>query len=359
MATNLTRRIFLRKLAGGAVGLTFLSPVSLFALPGKRLNNESDLLSFIDLNGMGPEINAQNLENKYIALHAEGILPDYMADALDRVYVENLLRETIVADGGEWDETDRILWTYQYYGFCDHSEHCEKLMSYCGKAQDYLYNSVQGLNDANINWNLLSEEFDYEQRSPMHFTGLIGRFNYLVNRVSLMDTQGNMKDFGLVSATPVNRAINYIISMGSVPSNSMMYIIPGNTSLMSPFSELLHLTTHGPAHRLKMELALKYNPQYADEVAHIIGETITESAAILTAQQFLKRNRLSDRMNFIDTHARSLNRQYSLMSDMLAYMQLYGVQKTLMRFTENPLQLFKAVSHSLNNARLSSLTNKL
>ena len=346
MDANLPRRKFLQQLTGGAASLVLLSPATVFAISDKGPVRANGNLAFTDLEGLGPEINAPLNGDEFIALHEEGALPQHMFEEVNRGYVEYLLRDLVANEGERWDESDQILWTYQYYGFCDHSDHCEALLNYSHSAQDYLYNNVNGLLDVGINWSLLSDDFNYQKKNAANYRGLIGRYTYLVNRVSLVDSLGNMKELGLVSATPVNRAINYIKSKENVPSSSLMYLIPGNTSLMSPFSELLHLTTHEPSQQLMMQLAHRHGSQYANETSHLVGETITESAAILTAQQYLKKNRLFEHMGIINVHAKSLGRQYALMADAIAYMQLHGVQKTLSRFSENPLRLVKDLSHT-------------
>ena len=359
MATNLPRRKFLHKLVGSAAGLAFFPQTTVFAIPNRHSAVTREFLSFTELEGLGPEINVEFIDGDYIALHAENALPSHMFDAYNRDYVEYLLREMVASHGLQWDETDRIIWTYQYYGYCDHSNYCNKLLDYSRSAYDFLYNTVEGLLDVNVDWSVLTDDFDFKKQTSTHFSGMIGRYTYLVNRVILQGADGKLKDFGLVNAAPVNRAINYITSKGHEPNTSLMYIIPGNTSLLSPFSEMLHLTTHGPSRRLKLQLVHKHYGQYADDVSHTVGETITESAAILTAQKFLKKHNLDKRMSVINKHAKFLDQQYALMGDTLSYMKLHGVQKTLNRFSDDPLHLVKEISHSFMNLKMSALRDKV
>ena len=79
----------------------------------------------------------------------------------------------------------------------------------------------------------------------------------------------------------------------------------------------------------------------------MISETITESAALIMAQNYLNNYRYDDSMKFVYSHANYLGSRYSLMPDTLAYMNRHGVQKTLDRFTNNPLYLVNDLSYSL------------
>lgn len=345
---NQSRRKFLQQLTKSSAFLAFLSPTAVVALAHKQKEQIDNILSFTDLDGLGPDINAQLIENNFIALHEERELPVYTIDPANRQYVEWLFREMVSNKGLSWDESDRLVWTYQYYGFCDHSGHCDKLLRYSRSAQDYLYNSVSGLLDVDVNWSLLSDDYDYSSPDHVQFKGVIGRYTYLMSRVWLSSAEGEIKDYGLITSTPLNRAINYVTSNGNELNTSLIYLIPGVTSLMSPFSELLHLTTHGPSRRLVQQLGLMRNPHHAEETSRIVGETITESAAILMAQQYLNKNRHGDRINIINAHANYMSNQYSLIPDTVDYMKLHGVQQTLAHFNDDPLHLVKEISHLFN-----------
>ena len=348
--TNSSRRKFLQQLTGSTACLAFLSPTAVLALThNQKSQSDNNSLSFTDLEGMGPRINTEFVADKYVALHEERELPAHMIDQANQKYVEWLLRETIADQGLSWDESDRLVWTYQYYGFCDHTGQCHKLLGYSQAVQEFLYNSVSGLLDVDVQWNLLEKNYHYSNPGPFNFNGFIGRYTYLVNRVWLASAEGDIKDYGLVTATPLNRAINFITSTGSTLNTSLIYLIPGNTSLMSPFSELLHLSTHGPSRRLARQLGRMHKRQKAEETARVIGETITESAAILLAQQYLNKiRRYGDRINIVSSHAKSLVHRYSLIPDTVDYMQLHGVQQTLAQYSKDPLKLIKEISHSFN-----------
>ena len=347
MANKLSRRKFLQYLAGSASGFAFLSPNTVFAFPHKYKRDTGDFLSFAELEGLGPEINVEFMGREFVALHEERELPVHMIDEMNRDYLQWLMREMVRQQGMKWDESDKLVWTYQYYGICDHSSECFKLLNYSKSAQDFLYSSVSGLLETNIDWHVLTDDFDYIRKSQNHFNGYIGRHTYLVSRVSLESADGEAKEYGLVSASPVNRAINYITSNGPVLNTSLMYIIPGNTSIVSPFSEVLHLTTHAPSRRLAQQLGEKQGSQKAEQTSHMISETITESAALIMAQNYLNNYRYDDSMKFVYSHANYLGSRYSLMPDTLAYMNRHGVQKTLDRFTNNPLYLVNDLSYSL------------
>ena len=352
MATNLPRREFLQQLSGTATGLALMSPLTAFAFVNRQKGETEDVLSFTQLEGLGPHINAQFINQNHVALHGEHHMADHMINASHNMYAEQLLRESVSKQGGQWDEEDSLLWTYQHYGRCDHTKHCYRLLGYCMTAQDYLYNTVNGLLDIKMNWHVLTEDIGDRIKSQNNFSGFVGRYTYLIHRVNLLTKEGNIKDYGLISATPVNRAINFITSeKDDVPNTSLMYIIPGTTSLMSPFSELLHLTTHGPSKRFARELEATHDRQQAEETSRLISETITESAAILIAQKYLKQHHHDDRIKVVNAHARNLGRQYSLIPRTVSYMARYGVQHALDTFASDPLYLVNRINSAHNNTK--------
>lgn len=346
--TNLTRRKFLQHLTKSAAFLAFISPTTTSAIVHKFKDQADHVLSFSELNGLGPDINAQMVENRFVALHEERELPAYTIDADNRHYVEWVLREMVANLGEPWVESDKLVWTYQYYGYCDHSGECDKLLNYSKSAKEFLYNSVSGLLDVDLDWNLLREDYDYSAPGKDRFNGVIGRYTYLMSRVWLASAEGEIKDYGLIRAVPLNRAINFITSTGNELNTSLIYVIPGITSLMSPFSELLHLTTHGPSRQLVKQLGLLRNPKQAEETSRIVSETITESAAFLMAEQYLNKYHYYDRIKTINQHAGSMVGRYSLIPDTVDYMKLHGVQQTLAHFADDPLHLVKEISHSFN-----------
>ena len=351
MATNLPRRRFLHHLTSSAACLAFLSPTTALAIANKSNHKVEDLLSFTDLQGLGPKIDAELMGRSHIALHEERLLPEQSIGGSHLQYVKWLLREMLAKEGVSWDEDDKLVWTYQHYGYCDHSVQCYKLLDYAESAHNYLYDTVDGLLDIKLKWQVLNAELGSTEQTRSQFSGIIGRYTYLVHRVFLVDAEGETKDFGLINITPVNRAINFITSAHDIPSTCLMYVIPGNTSLVSPFSELLHLTTHGPSRRLAQQLEEKQDSEQAEEASHIIGETITESAAILIAQKYLKKHRHENRMRLVNAHARSLGSRYSLIADTVAYMGHYGIEETLQTFADDPLYLVNAINKSRETMR--------
>lgn len=347
MIVNLSRRKFLQHLASNAACLALVSPTTVFAITNKYKGDAGDLLSFTELQGLGPEINSDFVDGDYIALHKERELPANIIDEAGQSRAERLLREMFDKQGWHWDKNDSLLWTYQHYGTCDHSQQCYKLLSYCLSAQDFLYDTVQGLLDASINWDILNQDFNYSIQRHNNFNGFIGRYTYLVHRLNLLDQHGWIKEYGLTNVSPVNRAINYITTEDYVPDTSLIYIIPGQTSLISPFSELIHITTHGPSVRLARELGVQYNRQQAGETSRIIGETITESAAILVAQNYLTKYNHAEQLALVNYHANNLGGRFSLVPETVAYMKQHGVQQTLNTYTDDPVHLVNEISKSL------------
>ena len=151
----------------------------------------------------------------------------------------------------------------------------------------------------------------------------------------------------MVNAKPVNRAIHFIdASNGDVqhPDQRLIYVIGGETALVSPFSEMIHLSTHKPAMRYANELSQNHNKDEADSLARNSGETVTEAAAILLALDYLYEIGNKVRAKQIVNHARSLNNQLFEFSHSINYMQKYGVQNALDVYKDSPDKYMKAIA---------------
>ena len=339
-----SRRRFLQTLGAGAA-LYSLMPSRLFADTLKNKTPAFAQMSFVDQNGYGPQLDAPYVEEMFIPLHKEISLPAMDVSSAEYQNALAVLKSEFKSMNEDWSDDFRLAWSYQHYGAPDTSKNCRQLINYCQSVQSYLYQSIHGLEDLKIAWQPLDDDVDVENEKGNY--ALAGKHTYFVLRVSAVDSDGNVREPYLVNAQPVNRAIHYINATdGDIqnPDQRLIYVISGATSLVSPFSEMIHLSTHNPAMRYASELKQEYEKRKAKSLARNSGETVTESAAVLIALDYLHELGNDKRANQIVRHAQSLSNQLPEFSHSISYMQKYGVQTALDVYSESPHDYMKAIS---------------
>lgn len=339
ISEGISRRSFLAYGALSAV-LSGLLPRAALALPATYCKAENKYL-FADQPSLGPDITAPNIEQQCCALHQEVSLGDADTKSTQYRSIENLLKREFLNSGLSWDDSYRIGFTYQHYGVPDNSSYAAELLAYCKDAHQYLYDRLSNLFDVNMNWQQLSHNNNHSHRNSnsQGFTGFVGRYTYYVLRAVVLNPPENSDPPYLVSAWPLERAINYIVSGETyMPVSGTVYIIPGTTGLLAPFSELLHLTLHAASQRYAAELGDTIPAEEADNLARIAGETTNESAASLLAIEYLGKQRCSQRTDAIGRVMRSMSRKFSQIPRSIEYMQRVGVQEALNIYQDNPAE---------------------
>ncbi len=333
---NFTRRKFLQQLT--AVAAAGVVPWSL----GHAAVNTRDAkaLSFVDLNGFGPQMSGPSVTERFIPLHSPLLMTESHSSEESR-QIRRILQQEFAAAGESWSDDAPLVWTYQHFGVPDHTADAFKLLEYCKQVQHYLADNLDTLTPFEVHWQLLN-------KTPQEHAGvqaLVGKYTYYVARVGVMDEDGAMREPSLVNARPVERAVNHIVSSANhqQPDNSLIYIIRGTTSLVSPFSELLHLTTHTSSMRYTQELAQTQSQGQARNTGRILGETVTESAAILLSLHYLHDHGGKALTPYVLQHANSLARQLPLFRRSVAYMQKYGITRALRFYNESPAAYFAAI----------------
>ena len=346
MSLHLTRRNFLTYLLVSTAAATF-TPKLAFANYFPNNQPVSNWLSFSSQSGIGPWQDESTVMEKYCALHKETILPRDRVEKSDYRNTVLLLEKVLANQGVHWGGARRVVWTYQHYGVCDSSIHSKKLLSYSRLAQDYLYSNISGLVDFNLDWRVLKNKHSQPLVDLRGYRGFVGKHTYLVYRVNAIDENGTAVQPGIVNVIPVERAINYIVDDDNhVPIGSTIFVIHGLTSLNSPFSELIHLTTHQPPIRLIRDLAVSQGESYALMLGRAYGEAVTEAAGILIALSFLQKYGSVDEENVVRAVSQNISNQYPLVRNVMVYMNQKSVQQVLNDYSENPRKVIKAIKKS-------------
>ena len=330
----LSRRHFLSFMAISAT-VASLSPSSVFALNKLSGTPKWPSLKFADRQGLGPDIDAPDVARLCCALHEEKIIPNATIDQSELEAVSKALRMQFAEEGLDWEDEYQVGFTYQHYGKPDDAEYSKHLIQYCKVVTEYANEKLTDLFSPRITWSPLVHENHHNGRIENGFHGLVGRYTYYVLRAVVLNAESDVPC--LLQSWPLERAIHYIVAgQSAVPTKGVLYIIPGTTSLVAPFSEMLHLTFHEPSQRYALELAKSINESDAQQQARVAGETVNEAAAIVLATDFMRRLAQPERLSTIAYMAKDLSKTYPYLPNAISYMQQYGVQQAADVYLDNP-----------------------
>lgn len=332
---GITRRRFLSYFGVPAVGY-FATPAGFAATPNNA-SDRLDSLSFVDRDGLGPRVAAPMVEKAFIPLHKEMRIINPVLQPGETDALKNVLKSEFDARGIPWDDAYQLKFSYQHFGVPDNSDQSRLLLAYSRRVHDYVYSKLQGLFDAHMSWHVLTPGSVDAMSGDDQFSAYIGRYTYYLTRV-FIDKPG-MNDLpSLVNAQPLERAIHYIVGggEGGLPTHARLYIIPGKTSLVSPFSEVLHLTFHAPSENYAAELEKTVPHDKAQQYAIDAGETVNEATAIVMAREYIRKYGEDKRITTIDDMAYSLKHRFSDLTNAISFIEQNGPQKSLDLYLENP-----------------------
>ncbi|WP_455203414.1 hypothetical protein [Kaarinaea lacus] len=334
--SNFSRREFLSLLALQSVAAA-VYPTSALAINSLVKVTAKPTLAFVDRQGLGPDLDAPDVESLCCALHTEKILPASASTKKERQGLEAAMKQLFQQEGLPWKDYYQVGLTAQHYGVADETAHADELLKYCNDVQDFVYAHLSDLLDVNVKWRPLEDHADYASIAHGQFQGFVGRYTYYVMRAVVLNAEDGDDLPYLVRAWPMERAIHYIVEdQQLVPDGGTLYIIPGATSLVAPFSELLHLTFHQPSQRYAQTLSQSVSQDQALQVARVAGETVNEAAAIVLASKYLQKLGRSDRIATVNYMTNSLSESYPLLPKAITFMQQQGVQKAVDLYHHDP-----------------------
>jgi len=340
--SGISRRHFIKYL--GSIGLLMSGSMNapIAAASKTFVFNVKNDFSFVEQVGLGPQIDAPIVEEYLHPLHREQIKGS-INNSVNLLDAKSQLKDFYNSEAIQWQENFQLAISLQHYGVAyENSEEAKKLVVYSKCVSDYMANRIQGLCHVGLSWNVLHTSSP-DLTSVDGFNLVIGRFTYLVSRIFVENVDIEDSPY-LSGAVPLDRAINYIESGQSAePKRALIYLIPGATSLVSPFSEILHISLHKPSKLYEQALRLEFSREQSQKKAVETGETVNEALALLLAMEFQEnygRVELKKHINFMAT---SLKREYPLLPSVMSYAQKHGLQATIDRYLENPAKLMASV----------------
>lgn len=337
MGTGIRRRQFLQRLTASALLMTPAGRA--LALPAPRPG--ADWLSFSRESGIGPPLGEAALDGALVPLHRETRLALDSVDPRSYRQLVALVAKLMDRHQKSWQEDAPLLWTYQHFGRSGKPEQSRRLLSYARDTQDFLHARLRGLPELHCHWRLLEEQTEAMHPGPCN--GLVGRHNYLVHHVNAVDAHGHALEPGLMKIEPVERAINYIVDgHDHSPRSSTIYLIHGQTALVAPFTELIHLHTHRPSLQYADQLSQALGARRAQRLGRLYGETLTEAAGIVMAQRFLDQYGQGDNRIYRQLAAHAASR-YPALQRTMALMHRDGLQRTLRQYLDDPAVVMKKI----------------
>ena len=341
---GLSRRKFLSYLTFPAA-LSVVKPGNLLAKSSSDTSIVADHWAFVDRDGLGPRVDAPVVEKFFYPLHKEQPITAQIYQTSEVGVIKSVLKSEFEREGYAWDDAFELSYSYQHFGVPDDSRYGPQLLSYCQRVFDFLYSRLDGLFNVDMSWQLLPMDSFQEPVKDNIFQGNVGRYTYYVMRVYVDHPELDGLP-SLINAQPLERAIHYIVDGEFyLPKRAMLYLIPGQTSLVAPFSELLHLTFHAPSQSYAKELGKTLPEEKAKQYAIDAGETINEATAIVLAREYAEKYGASERMTTIDNMANSLNNRFGHLECAISYINHNGLQRSLDTYLENPGKYMKLISN--------------
>jgi hypothetical protein len=338
-----SRRRFLFYAAAHST-LTAIYPNALIAANKLLPPQNNQLLRFADIKGLGPDMSGPDVERLYRPLHSEKRVPASESDASELESVKQFIQQIFLREGQPWKDHYDVAFTYQHYGVDDDSVYADQLLHYCQNVHDFTYSELRNLFDADVSWRRLNENEAQRNEQPNGFVGIVGRYTYYVMRAVVLHGPKDVELPYLVRAWPVERAIHYIeADKTSEPDRGTIYVIPGATSLVSPFSELLHLTFHGPSERYALQLSQSEPALEARQEAKLSGETITEATAIVLASTYMEKLNHSEKLSAIRFMTNSLASDLPLLPKAISYIKQNTLQSVVDQYREDPSGFMKTL----------------
>ncbi|WP_455221221.1 hypothetical protein [Kaarinaea lacus] len=333
---GMSRRNFLSYLAAPAA-LAFITPACMISPQKEKPSSLVNHLTFVDRDGLGPRVDAPTVQNYFVPLHEEQPITAQLYEPEEVDNIKSILRAEFEREAISWDDSYELSFSYQHFGVPDDDTvQSARLLDYCKDAQEFMYARLDGLFAMEMTWQMLPRNrFQLEAQNSV-FQGNVGRYTYYVLRAYVNDPI--LDDLpSLINAQPLNRAIHYIVGDEySLPKRANLYVIPGKTSIVSPFSELLHLTFHAPSQNYAAELCKSLPEQEAQRNAINAGETINEATAIVLAREYVEKYGADEWMPTIDAMADNLNHRFNNLNGAISYINRNGLQKSMDIYLESP-----------------------
>ncbi len=228
-------------------------------------------------------------------------------------------------------------YTTQVFGVPEEDRYAYPLLEYCRKAVEFLYERLEGLKEYDIRWTVV-ENRSYEK--DFGGRGFIGNSSYDVRWVNIRDlktgkiiskTGGTIylrEGFGILSTNPKTHKL----------SGWFLFISTGRSAIVSPFSEVMPLTTIESASRYRNKtgspaLAMKADEALVEGISYMLAGEISEKLGIPNGYE-----RVEDmKENLL------VRPEYEYLRQSIEWIKRNGIQKAFDLYMEDPGKFLSAI----------------
>ncbi len=333
VSKKFTRRHFLRHALLPATALLTTPLTALASNPQRR--SRTFPLYFTEITGLGPEVSTDTILERFTPLHPELALPAPQISAPQRRDIKMALESAFRQENVPWQDDYQVSFVYQHYGVPHQSRELSELIQYSDAATCYLESQFSRLFTPRITWQLLPESGELVTQN--NFTGYAGRFTYHLVKAFVNNAPDAANPPYLVHARPIERAINYIKSGTTLtPDSGMIFLVPGVSAMVAPFSEFIHLTFHKSAELQIANLAPEMGMDQARQYAHNVTESLVESLSYSIARLFILEIGHEEKLPTLQYMADNLATKFSYMPLINQMIDTLGVQQVIDIALDNP-----------------------
>lgn len=223
----------------------------------------------------------------------------------------------------------------QVYGVPDQKKLGENLRRYCEKIADFLANTHPDIYTIPIDWVCIEDGDDYS--SGFDGKGFIGKTRYEVTIVRGKDTKTSRPDITSRKARLVTGSGGYMVPGPDDTSMNFLFISADEYAIISPFSELSHLTV--------VDACATYQIEEGIPAANLASETYAEGASHSIVKKYGDSLGLPEGGDYALKSMLILEEKpvYRHVHDSFDWINENGLEEAHALFTHSPREFMKAV----------------
>lgn len=229
---------------------------------------------------------------------------------------------------GKWN----VELTRQTYGVPEDERFTTPLVAYCEDVVEFLYERIKGLDQHTIDWTVIKNGEKHD--ANFNGKGFIAKRLYTVTRASVTK-EGSDKEITVYDLSSSRGGYARPFFKEGKLDRWHLAICSGTSAVISPFSEVLPLTT--------LARAINHpNVRYDDLI--VADETLVESISTILALEYGNVRKIKN----IEKTVREANKnltdpKYQYVPKAIEYVRTHGVQTAFDLYVENPNKFMQAI----------------
>lgn len=231
----------------------------------------------------------------------------------------------------------RITPTLQNFGIPEDPKVASALIHYCQLASKFLHEQIRGLDRSkDLAWTVIEAGDDYSQTH--HKRGLIGRSFYKMHWIDVNDQDGNFLFKNGIAHHLSGSYMHHHVDPDTDPEEQWsVYIVPGFSAVVTPFSEIVPLSLGDSHHRHSIKVgydeASKVSEALCEGLSYHLGHRISQELAIPNG------SRLVD-----EVHQGLVGDPlYELVPSSVRWISTHSMQDAFDMYVEDPQEFARAI----------------